>query len=332
MPSAPPQGSSRLKIEAHLNASAQSHSEWMGETGTFSHSGENGSTATDRIEEAGFPLTGSWQTAENIAYVSVTGELDAGEADRMHEGLMESAGHRANILDPNAAYVGIGLSVGNITLDGADQEVVFLTQNFADTDGQVLVQEEVDGETVLQPYQDGEPVGEPLVPRRRTDARGSGRSPEDPDEEDPQECPRPLPQADASWRRPRMEAARTRTSWICAASGTRSSSSTRRGAPSSAPTGSSVRSWPAWCPPERLSGRAARALISPAGAPCQDDAIAAGELYRLSLSARCRARPLSWSATPSRFATSRISPCSSALIPSAAATRQSASTTPARSS
>ena len=33
----------------------------------------------------------------------------------MHEGLMESAGHRANILDPNAAYVGVGLSVGNIT-------------------------------------------------------------------------------------------------------------------------------------------------------------------------------------------------------------------------
>ena len=55
-------------------------------------------------------------------------------------------------------------------------------------------------------------------------------------------------------------------------------------------------------------------------------------LYRRSPSARCRARPLSTSDTPRRFATSRISPCSSALIPSAAATRQSASTTPVRSS
>ena len=169
------EGLPALKIEAHLNSSAQSHSEWMGETGTFSHTGEDGSSATDRIEDAGFPLTGSWQTAENIAFISVTGELDAGEADRMHEGLMESAGHRANILDPNAAYVGIGLSEGNFD----NRDVVFLTQNFADTDGQVLVQEEIDGETVLQPYQNGEPVGEPQNPggsRRRSGRSGRRRS------------------------------------------------------------------------------------------------------------------------------------------------------------
>ena len=53
----------------------------------------------------------------------------------MHEGLMDSEGHRDNILDPNAAYVGIGLAVGNIALDGIDYDVVYLTQNFADTDG-----------------------------------------------------------------------------------------------------------------------------------------------------------------------------------------------------
>ena len=29
------EGLSPLKIEAHLNSSAQSHSDWMGETGTF---------------------------------------------------------------------------------------------------------------------------------------------------------------------------------------------------------------------------------------------------------------------------------------------------------
>ena len=103
----------------------------------------------------------------------------------MHEGLMESAGHRANILDPNAAYVGIGLSVGNITLDGATHEVVFLTQNFADTEGQVLVQEEQGGQTVLQPYQDGEPIGEPLDPEDAdTDDPEDPDQPQDPDEED----------------------------------------------------------------------------------------------------------------------------------------------------
>ena len=107
--------------------------------------------------------------------------MDAGEVDRMHEGLMESAGHRANILDPNAAYVGVGLAEGTVTLDGIEREAVFLTQNFADTDGQVLVQEEVGGETVLQPYQDGEPVGEPQVPEDPEE------DPDDPNEEDPQD-------------------------------------------------------------------------------------------------------------------------------------------------
>ena len=179
------EGLRELKIEAHLNSSAQSHSEWMGETGNFSHAGEGGSSATDRIEEAGFPLTGSWHTAENLAYVSVTGPLDAGEADRMHEGLMGSAEHRANILDPNAAYVGVGIAEGTATVDGNEHEVVFLTQNFADTDGEVLVQEEVDGQTVLQPYQNGEPIGEPHDPG--TLPEDPDEDPDEPDDEDPQD-------------------------------------------------------------------------------------------------------------------------------------------------
>ena len=237
------EGLPALKIEAHLNSSAQSHSEWMGETGTFSHTGENGSSATDRIEDADFPLTGYWQTSENIAFISVTGEMDAGETDRMHEGLMESAGHRANILDPDAAYVGVGLSEGT-SPDGVNRDAVFLTQNFADTDGQVLVQEEVDGETVLQPYQNGEPVGEPQIPPRIPKKIRTIRT-----RKIRRMISKPLPRADASWLPPRMEATHTRTSSICAGSGTRSSSGMRRGAPSSARTGSSVRSWPAWCPP-----------------------------------------------------------------------------------
>jgi hypothetical protein len=88
---------------------------------------------------------------------------------------MESASHRANILSPDVSYVGIGLAVGDISVGGGSQEAVFLTENFADTDGQVLVQEEVEGETVIQPYQDGEPVGEPQVVEVPDD-------PEDPDD------------------------------------------------------------------------------------------------------------------------------------------------------
>jgi uncharacterized protein YkwD len=156
-------GLAPLKLEAHLNASAQGHSDWMADTGSLFHAGEGGSSAGDRIAETGLPLTGAARWSENIAFTSIEGRLGAEEADRMHDGLMGSAGHRANILDPDVSYFGIGLSVG--TLDGGGgREMVFLTQNFAATDGEALVQEEVGGQTVLQPWQDGEPVGEPFAP------------------------------------------------------------------------------------------------------------------------------------------------------------------------
>jgi uncharacterized protein YkwD len=171
-------GLAPLKLEAHLNASAQGHSDWMADTGSLSHAGEGGSSAGDRIAETGLPLTGAARWSENIAFTSIEGRLGAEEADRMHDGLMGSAGHRANILDPEVSYVGIGLSVG--TLDGGGgREMVFLTQNFAATDGEVLVQEEVGGQTVLQPWQDGEPVGEPFAP---DDVEGEADGPDEGDD------------------------------------------------------------------------------------------------------------------------------------------------------
>ena len=56
-----------LRLNMVLNASSEEHTDWMLETGTFSHSGEGGSSATDRIEASGYPLDGSWRTSENIA-------------------------------------------------------------------------------------------------------------------------------------------------------------------------------------------------------------------------------------------------------------------------
>jgi Cysteine-rich secretory protein family len=168
-----------LKVEVHLNAAAQSHSDWMTENETLSHTGEDGSDATDRIGDAGFPLTGSWRTAENIAVRSISGSLGDDEVDSLHDGLMDSEGHRENILDPDVAYVGVGVSVGDI--GGSSQDAVYVTQNFADTDGRVLVQEEdADGGTVLQAYQNGVPVGAPQVP----DTPEEPDEPADPDEEE----------------------------------------------------------------------------------------------------------------------------------------------------
>lgn len=164
-----------LKIEVHLNAAAQGHSDWMAETGTTSHDGLGGSSSKERIEDSGFPLGDSWRTSENVASGPVFGALDESELDTLHEMLMDSAGHRDNMLDPGVAYVGVGVAVG---ANGR----VFLTENFGNTDGEVLVQEEVDGETVYQPYQNDEPVGDPIDPATLPDDSGN-ETPTDPGED-----------------------------------------------------------------------------------------------------------------------------------------------------
>ncbi|WP_170414734.1 CAP domain-containing protein [Ruegeria atlantica] len=123
-----------VQLELRLNASAEDHSQWMLETGNFSHTGEGGSSATQRMREAGFVLSGSWGTAENIAWQSQGGE--AGFSDDvvdLHNALMNSPDHRANILNPNLAYIGIGIEIGSFRGIPA----VIVTQNFARTTASV---------------------------------------------------------------------------------------------------------------------------------------------------------------------------------------------------
>ncbi|MBB1498942.1 CFI-box-CTERM domain-containing protein [Paracoccus sp. MC1862] len=148
-----------LHTEVHLNSSAQHHSNWMAESGVLSHTGENGSTPSDRAEDADFPMQGaSWRVTENLSYVTIGGSIDEDEIARMHSAMMESPSHQANILDPNVDYIGVGLTPGQIEEAGELHDVVFLTQNFGDSSDPVLVQEEVGGETVLTTYVDGEAV------------------------------------------------------------------------------------------------------------------------------------------------------------------------------
>lgn len=131
------EGLAALSLEKRLNDSAQAHSRWMLDADVFSHTGRGGSSSRERIEDAGFDLAGSWMTAENIAYVSVRGGSDLrDEIAQLHRNLMDSPGHRENILG-DAAYLGVGLQVGTMTVSGRDYTVLMATQNFADTDGRV---------------------------------------------------------------------------------------------------------------------------------------------------------------------------------------------------
>ncbi|MFC6583818.1 CAP domain-containing protein [Sulfitobacter aestuariivivens] len=130
-------GLNPLTLELNLNTSADAHSRWMTNADTFSHTGVNGSSSRGRMESAGFELNGTWSTGENIGAQSVMGSDSYYDEVRLiHEGLMNSPGHRANILDPDYTHVGLGITVGPLTYGTAGSyQSVLVTQNFGNTGG-----------------------------------------------------------------------------------------------------------------------------------------------------------------------------------------------------
>lgn len=102
-----------LAGNSQLNDAADSHVDWMISSNVFSHTGAGGSSAYDRIVASGFTTTGSWSWGENIVWESVRGA--AGYADEvrdLHNWLMNSPGHYANIMKASFTQVGLGFNVG----------------------------------------------------------------------------------------------------------------------------------------------------------------------------------------------------------------------------
>ena len=117
-----------LRLETRLNESSEDHSEWMIRADEFSHTGKGGSDAGERMRDADFPFEGSWTWGENIALQSERGEPGlADDVADLHRSLMNSPGHRKNLLNPDFEVIGIGVERGEYR--GFDAVVV--TQNFA---------------------------------------------------------------------------------------------------------------------------------------------------------------------------------------------------------
>ncbi len=113
-------------FDAELVNAAGRHSDWMIQQDVFSHTGAGGSSAGSRIKAAGYTWTAY---GENIAYISGSGAASIDEADilRIHENLMNSPGHRANILSGNFAEIGIGITQG----DYKGRPAIFVTEDFS---------------------------------------------------------------------------------------------------------------------------------------------------------------------------------------------------------
>ena len=114
-----------LGFDAELVNAAGKHSDWMVAQDVFSHTGENGSSAAGRMTAAGYTWTAA---GENIAYISGSGAatVDAGDVQQLHSMLMNSAGHRANLLNANFTEVGIGITQG----DYNGRPAIFVTEDF----------------------------------------------------------------------------------------------------------------------------------------------------------------------------------------------------------
>ena len=98
-------GAAALSLDAELVAVARQRSETMAETNCFSHTA-CGPTAFDLLGNIGY----FYQIAgENIARNNYP---DSQTVDVAMNGFMNSAGHRANILDTRYTKVGIGLAFG----------------------------------------------------------------------------------------------------------------------------------------------------------------------------------------------------------------------------
>jgi hypothetical protein len=92
-------GVSPLVMDPRLLAAAQKHSEWMAANNTMSHTGAGGSSPFDRIAAEGY----RGRTAgENVAQ-GFTAPVSVMTA------WMNSAGHRANLLNPAFQDIGVGI-------------------------------------------------------------------------------------------------------------------------------------------------------------------------------------------------------------------------------
>jgi Ca2+-binding RTX toxin-like protein len=121
-------GAQPLAFNFDLNESAETHSKWMLATDTFSHTGASGTNAGARMTAAGYKFTDGWGWGENLALRSTGGAVGyQDEILAMHAGLMNSPGHKANILKATYREVGVGVEIGEYK----GMNCAFATQNFA---------------------------------------------------------------------------------------------------------------------------------------------------------------------------------------------------------
>jgi uncharacterized protein YkwD len=118
-------GLSRLRENPRLRRAARRHSASMVDERYFDHTSPGGSTMVSRIRKTGYTRRArAWALGENIAW----GSGGLATAAQIHRSWMNSAGHRANILDPSFREIGIGIETGlPVRLSAAQSGATYTT-------------------------------------------------------------------------------------------------------------------------------------------------------------------------------------------------------------
>ncbi len=96
-----------LALNTKLNSAAQRHSDDMAANNTMSHNCKDGTTASQRVTQAGY----TWRTvAENVARGQKTPQ-------EVVNAWINSPGHRANMLNTSVKDIGVGYNNRFWTLD-----------------------------------------------------------------------------------------------------------------------------------------------------------------------------------------------------------------------
>ena len=110
----------KLKGHDALIHAARKHSNWMAQTKKFSHTGENGSSPSDRARAQGYP---NEFVGENLFLLSGGKNASSWKLGKSAvSGWMKSDGHKANILNSDYHSLGVGIRRSSSN--------VYLTQKF----------------------------------------------------------------------------------------------------------------------------------------------------------------------------------------------------------
>lgn len=97
-------------ISPVLMAVAQSHADYMAATGTVSHTGAGGSTVTERLLAAGYPLAGDLSLG-GFRSENITSGNETKTAQDAVNGWTGDAPHLTTMISPSLTEIGAGVSV-----------------------------------------------------------------------------------------------------------------------------------------------------------------------------------------------------------------------------